>query len=39
MHLGLFIAGEGHHIAAWRDQSTRKLSVEDIVCDIKLARN
>ena len=38
MHLGLFIAGEGHHIAAWRDQSTRELAVEDIDCYIELAR-
>jgi FMN-dependent oxidoreductase (nitrilotriacetate monooxygenase family) len=38
MHLGLFIAGEGHHIAAWRDPSTPRLANQDIDHYIQLAQ-
>ena len=38
MHLGLFIAGEGHHIAAWRDPSTPPLATQDIDYYLELAR-
>lgn len=38
MHLGLFIAGEGHHIAAWRDPSAPLLANQNIDHYIELAR-
>ena len=30
MHLGLFVAGDGHHIAAWRDPSVARNANQDI---------
>ncbi|NQV55507.1 MAG: LLM class flavin-dependent oxidoreductase [Rhodospirillales bacterium] len=38
MHLGLFIAGEGHHIAAWRDPRARSGASQDIQHFAELAR-
>ena len=38
MHFDLFIAGEGHHIAAWRDPSAPALASQDIDHYIELAR-
>ena len=39
MHLGLFIAGEGHHIAAWRDPASPDIVAnQDIGHYIELAQ-
>ena len=39
MHLGLFIAGEGHHIAAWRDPGAPDtIANQDIEHYIELAQ-
>lgn len=38
MHLGLFIAAEGHHVAAWRDPATQSGASQDIRHYVALAR-
>ncbi len=38
MHLGLFIAGEGHHVVAWRDPASRRGASQDINHYVDLAR-
>jgi alkanesulfonate monooxygenase SsuD/methylene tetrahydromethanopterin reductase-like flavin-dependent oxidoreductase (luciferase family) len=38
MHLGLFLAGDGHHIAAWRVPGARKGANLDIRHYVELAR-
>lgn len=38
MRLGLFIAGEGHHVAAWRDPAARDGASQDIGHFAALAR-
>ena len=38
MHLGLFVSGDGHHIASWRDPATRANANQDIHHYVALAR-
>ena len=38
MNLGLFVAGDGHHIAAWRDPSTETDANQDIAHFARIAR-
>lgn len=38
MHLGLFVLGDGHHIAAWRDPTTDLGANQDIAHYVRIAQ-
>ena len=38
MHLGLFLSGDGHHIAAWRDPAARRGANLDVRHYVELAK-